>query len=74
MASKRAIRRRACDGKRRYADAKEARGGVWNLRRSGKAEGAMLAVYRCQFCGGFHFGHPPARVRQSMRTKASATE
>jgi hypothetical protein len=26
----------------------------------------VLVAYGCDFCGGFHFGHPPRRVRQAI--------
>jgi hypothetical protein len=25
-----------------------------------------MTAYQCKFCHHFHFGHPPARVRQSL--------
>lgn len=51
MASKRALRRSACAGKRRYETAEDAR--KHSLRN--------LQVYRCRFCGGYHAGHGPKR-------------
>lgn len=65
MASKRAQRRRACVGKRRYDSEAAARGGIRRMRRHGVTD--WLTPYRCPFCNGFHFGHPPARVRQAIR-------
>lgn len=54
MSSKRAIRRRACTGKKRHATLADA---------AQMAGGGMMA-YRCQFCGGFHIGHPPLKMRK----------
>lgn len=65
MSSKRALRRRACSGKRRYESEAAAREGVRLLRRHGVTD--WLTPYRCAFCNGFHFGHPPAKVRQAIR-------
>lgn len=65
MSSKRAQRRRACTGKIGYQDldaAVAAAGEVWRRYRD------SLNAYRCRFCGRFHLGHPPARVRQAMRS------
>jgi hypothetical protein len=52
MASKRHIRRRACEGKIAFAspDAAWAR-----IRR----DGLKLEVYRCQFAKHWHIGHGP---------------
>jgi hypothetical protein len=65
MSSKRAIRRKACRGKVRYVTQAEAAAGAGRARRLHGAVG-LLSAYHCQFCGGFHFGHPPRRVRQAM--------
>ncbi|MCZ7655535.1 MAG: hypothetical protein M5R42_16715 [Rhodocyclaceae bacterium] len=60
MASRRAIRRKACKGKQRATTRKRPRGeGILALRRRGVLD--WLTPYRCAFCNGFHFGHPPAR-------------
>lgn len=58
MASKRAQRRRACDGKRRYDTLEAALAGRGPLR--------ALQPYKCRFCHHWHNGHPPARVRQAI--------
>jgi hypothetical protein len=52
VASKRAIRRKACDGKVRYATAAEA------FKAAGKT-GKGVTHYKCRFCGKFHCGHEP---------------
>lgn len=43
-------------------DAKQA---AWYLRQR-QPDAGWLTPYRCQFCRGFHYGHPPKRVRQSI--------
>lgn len=56
MASKRRLRRKQCDGKRRYESAPDALAGIKALHRAKGYQG-FLSVYRCQFCKGYHFGH-----------------
>lgn len=59
MASKRALRRKACQGKVRHADA----GGAYAaMRKLGRAKpdlapGSVIGAYKCRFCGGWHIGH-----------------
>lgn len=64
MASRRAQRRKACSGKIRFQTEAEARKSISGLRRKGVTD--WLVTYRCSFCHGFHFGHPPRRVRQAI--------
>jgi hypothetical protein len=66
MASKRNLRRKACDGKTRYLTAQEAHKAAKSARRW---TGDWIIPYGCQFCGGHHIGHPPAKVRQAIRAK-----
>lgn len=58
MASKRAIRRRACAGKVRHASADFARVALAKLFQRVGYTGHMN-VYRCRFCNGYHIGHAP---------------
>lgn len=67
MASLRAKRRKACSGKIRFRTESDARGGIAGLRRKGVTD--WLVPYRCSFCNGFHFGHPPHRVRQAINAR-----
>lgn len=62
MSSKRAIRRRACNGKVRHASAQDAHAAMKHLHRDKGDQGAMNA-YHCQFCGGYHIGHRPGVKR-----------
>lgn len=65
MGSKRNLRRKKCAGKRRFPSEAEARReAVFMSRR----EGCYLAAYRCQFCGKWHYGHPP-RIRRIALAK-----
>jgi len=66
MASKRKIRRNSCLGKHRYASAKEARAAIHGLHQRKGFQGYMHAYY-CDFCGGFHFGHPPKSRRSNRK-------
>ncbi len=52
MASKRAIRRRACEGKQRYESRGEAANACYK---------PSLHPYQCTFCTGWHVGHRPRR-------------
>lgn len=63
MASKRRIRRKACDGKKKHASLGAAIG--FNKRFKG---GGMNA-YHCRFCGCYHVGHTPRSIRKAMRRK-----
>lgn len=64
MSSKRAQRRRACSGKLRHASQEAAVMAVKALRKKG-VDGT-LHTYRCQFCGGYHVGHPPGKMLRAM--------
>lgn len=59
MASKRHIRRKSCDGKRRYDTMVAAQ---VTARRATERTQSKLNAYRCTNCGGFHIGHAPVRV------------
>jgi hypothetical protein len=56
MASKRRIRRRSCESKRRFQTEQEAHRVIAMLHYRGRVRG-FLGTYKCQFCGGFHYGH-----------------
>lgn len=60
MASKRRLRRKACQGKVRYTCAADAQ---WAMRglHFGKGWQGYMQVYLCPFCKGYHYGHPPRR-------------
>lgn len=60
MASKRRLRRKACTGKIRHADALAAFAHIRALFRSKGYQGHLNA-YRCGFCGGYHVGHAPRK-------------
>lgn len=65
MASKRAQRRKAC-GKTRYDTAAAAKPAIeWAQKR-----GEWVRAYTCGHCHGWHIGHPPRSVRQSLSAKA----
>lgn len=70
MSAKNARRKRRCAKKITYASIDAAMGHVRSLRDKGD----RIHAYRCPFCGGFHVGHPPAKVRQSIRAKRKAKE
>lgn len=68
MASKRNLRRRHCEGKRRYPDEKAARSAM-RLCAAWMRDADRLDPYRCAFCGSWHFGH---RVERDIRGRAAA--
>ena len=61
MASKRAVRRRSCQRKVRHETHAAAPQALRLLTLSKGFQGHQI-IYRCAFCGGYHYGHPPARV------------
>lgn len=65
MSSKRAIRRRSCKSKQRFGSQLAASAAIGRLRRN-TGDTSWMTTYRCQFCGGWHFGHTPSRIRQSI--------
>ncbi len=60
VASKRRLRRKACDGKIRHATIQDAKRTIYELNRkdaiNGQHRGRMNAYY-CKFCAGVHVGH-----------------
>ena len=56
MSSKRAIRRRSCEGKHRHLSWDAANAALRSLLRR-RGDQGHLQAYRCPFCRGFHFGH-----------------
>lgn len=67
MASKRRLRRNACKGKVRHETIAAANYAA-HLKR--QQTGHWIIGYGCQFCNGFHIGHPPKKVRQSINDKS----
>ena len=65
MASKRAIKRRACSGKKKYNE-EDAKRASYHARRK---TGDWILPYGCKFCKGWHIGHPPRKVRQAIIAK-----
>ena len=62
MASKRRVRRQSCEGKLRYPTQDEAR--MASNRANSRT--SWIMPYKCNFCGGYHIGHAPNGVRQSV--------
>lgn len=64
------MRAKKCEGKTRYPAEHFAWQGIERLRqRTGTTD--TFTPYRCGFCGGWHFGHPPAKVRAQLLKKAA---
>lgn len=64
MASKRRQRRKRCAGKVRHKDLQGAL-----TARSKVPYGKELTAYKCKSCGGFHIGHPPAKVKKAIANR-----
>lgn len=56
MTSKRRLRRKKCGSKRRFAEAGPAIAVAIALR---KQQSGRVDAYWCEFCNGYHVGHPP---------------
>lgn len=69
MASKRRLRRKACESKVTHATNAAARAAAREMRRRRPSSG-WIEPYACPFCGRWHIGHPPVAKRQSMAAKA----
>lgn len=65
MASKRRLRRKACDGKAKH----ERDGAVIAAGIARKRSGHYIVSYKCRFCGKYHIGHPPSSVRKALSLK-----
>jgi hypothetical protein len=59
MASKRRLRRRACEGKVRHTDLGAAMAHKKALLK--KVGGHAIGAYRCKFCKGWHVGRRSIR-------------
>jgi len=60
---------RACKGKVKYGTMGEAALAAKSAERHYRA---WFTAYQCRYCGGYHFGHPPRQVRQSIIDKRKA--
>ena len=71
MASKRHLRRKQCDGKIKYPDALTAHrsAGVASDRSSG-----WISSYKCEFCGFYHIGHPPKKIKRLLVAKRNGLQ
>ena len=66
MASKRHMRKKACEWKRSYPTMDAAIGASVGLR---KRTGSVTQAYRCPHCGKFHHGHTATRTKKAIRAK-----
>lgn len=65
---KKNVRAKKCEGKVRYATEAGAVAGIERLREVKKAE-EFFTTYKCGFCQGWHFGHPPRKVLKRIRAQ-----
>lgn len=68
MASKRRLRRKACTGKVRYGTQEDC-DKVMRAVNSKSEVRQRMSAYKCKFCNGWHFGHTPKKVIQSINAK-----
>lgn len=60
-------RAKSCTGKTAFPTPEKARGAMFSIRRRLKTVGFM-EVYKCKYCGLFHYGHAKgAGVSRSFR-------
>ena len=64
MASKRAKRRRSCEGKRRYGDHEAADHASRVLRAVN--DGGSWVSYFCHYCGGWHVGRRTKEQKRAL--------
>lgn len=65
MASKRNIRRKSCERKKRYASKKKAGDATYSMIRTGTYD--RQCAYKCKFCGGWHNGRRKKNKRRKGR-------
>jgi hypothetical protein len=66
MSSKRRIRRRQCQHKKRYPDEESAQNAIRHMRQTGVAY-TGLHVYPCDFGNHFHVGRQPKNFRGRLK-------
>ncbi len=64
MSSKRHVRRKQCTGKVTHATMQAAEEAA---RASSRKFKTRLSAYKCRFCGGYHVGHTPAKLRRKLQ-------
>jgi hypothetical protein len=69
VASKRHIRRRSCESKKKFDTKELAHAFLSYLRATKKYTGD---VYACKHCGGFHVGRPARNTRVEITRKRRA--
>jgi len=71
MSSKRAIRRRMCGDKVRFASLQEALSARRDMAVNG-VDVTHLNAYRCRHCRSFHLGHMPSGILYQIRQRLEA--
>jgi hypothetical protein len=66
MASKRHLRRRQCESKKKYKNEKEVKTALVALI---KGTGYSGGYYKCHFCKNYHIGRMPRRLKKAMNLK-----
>lgn len=68
MASKRRLRRKTCERKKRYVS-KEECVKVMREVNSKNSFSERLSAYKCKLCNGWHFGHTPMKIINIINSK-----
>lgn len=55
----------SCVGKIRHESKADAASAMRNVfKRKGKKPGEVTEPYRCDYCDGWHFGHPMSKAKK----------
>jgi hypothetical protein len=69
MASKRCLRRKSCESKKRFETMEIAIQMSGQRMRQTQGKSGTLHAYKCQFCSGYHMGHPPGSASTKPKPK-----
>lgn len=67
MASKRRLRRKSCEGKKKFDNQTDAIKTVMRM----KSDGESVHAYKCNFCNGWHVGHYHKRTHKTELSKVN---
>ena len=75
MSSKRRLRRKSCEGKRKFANENEAFACL-RIFPLDMLSSRRCGVYRCDFCSAFHIGHQshPTNPHKERRRRSKQGE
>lgn len=68
MSRKRSHKEKSCTGKIRHGSQRQARDHARELQVTGEP---WVMAYRCRYCGGWHVGHAPEKLRQKLKKRVA---